>query len=83
VQAAEALDASGADVAVRRPGGMVLLLGPWRLPRGEGTAIAAVDASAPRTRVQTIAVEISGNPATAEALRGAVDLVGLRRVVGE
>ncbi len=78
VQGAEPLEAPGADVAIRRSGGVILLLGPWRFARGDAAAGATIDEAAPRTRVQTIAVEISGNPATAEALRGKVGVGGLR-----
>ena len=79
---AEVFDAPGADVAIRKSGGVVLLVGPWSFGRGEGAAGAKIDDSAPRTRVQTIAVEIAGNPAAAEALRGKIGVAGLRRLVG-
>lgn len=79
---AEALDAAGADVAIRQSRGVVLLLGPWRFGRGDTGAGATIDASAPRERVQTIAVEITGSPTTAEALRAKVGVAGLRRIVG-
>jgi hypothetical protein len=82
VRGAEALDAAGADVALRTTEGLALLLGPWRFGRGDGAAIATLDASAPRARVQTIAVEIAGNAATAEALRDEVRLAALRPLVG-
>jgi hypothetical protein len=82
VRGAEALEAGGADVAIRQSGGVVLLLGPWKFGPGDGMAAATIDASAPRTRVQTIAVEVAGNAATAEALRGKVGVAGLRPLVG-
>jgi len=82
VRGAEALDSPGADVAIRQSGGVVLLVGPWRFGRGDGAAVATLDDSAPRTRVRTVAVEIAGNAATAEALRGNVRLAGLRPLVG-
>ena len=82
VRGAEALEAAGADVAIRHSGGVVLLVGPWRFGRGEAAAGATIDESAPRTRIQTIAVEITGNAATAEALRGKVGVAGLRPLVG-
>jgi len=82
VRGAEALDASGADVAFRQSGGVVLLLGPWTFGRGDTFASATIDQSAPLTRVQTIAVQITGNPATAEALRGKFGVAGLRPLVG-
>lgn len=79
---AEALDATGVDVAIRQPGGVVLLLGPWKFGRGDTGAGATIDGSAPRARIQTIAVEITGNPTTAEALRAKVGVAGLRRIIG-
>jgi hypothetical protein len=82
VRGAEALEAAGADVAIRHAGGVVLLVGPWRFGRGEAAAGATVDEAAPRTRIQTVAVEITGNAATAEALRGKVGVAGLRPLVG-
>jgi hypothetical protein len=82
VQGAEALDVPGADVAIRKSGRVVLLLGPWRFGRAEATAGATIDEAAPRTRVQSIAVEINGNAATADALRDEVGIAGLRRLLG-
>ena len=82
VQGAEALDAPGADVAIRKSGGLILLVGPWKFGRGDTAAGATIDESAPRSRVQSIAVEISGNPATAEALRGKLGVARLRPLVG-
>ena len=52
-----------------------------RFGRGDAAAGATIDESAPRTRVQTIAVEIAGNAATSEALRGKVGVAGLRQLV--
>jgi hypothetical protein len=78
---AEPLDLAGAEVAVRHREGIALFLGPWRCGRGEAVAGATLDASAPRMRVQAIAVEINGNTATAEALRGTVGVEGLRRLL--
>src|SRR5512147_502622 len=83
VRGGEALDAPGVDVAIREPGHVALLLGPWNFDRRQASgAGAAIDESVPRTRVQTIAVEINANSATAEALRGKVDVAALRRLIG-
>lgn len=82
VRGAEALESPGADVAIRQSGSVALLLGPWKYARGDGAAVATLDDAAPRARVQTIAVEITGNAATADALRGSVRLAGLRPLVG-
>ncbi len=81
-EAAEPLDAPGADAAIRKSGGVVLLLGPWRFGRGDAAAGATIDVAAPRTRVQSIAVEINGNRATTESLRGKVGVTGLRSLIG-
>jgi len=82
VHGAEAFDAPGADVAFRESGGVVLLLGPWTFGRGDTAAGATIDQSAPRTRVQTISVQITGNTATVEALRGKCGVAGLRPLLG-
>ena len=82
VRGAEAFEVPGADFAIRQSGGVVLLLGPWSSGRSEAAPRATMDESASRTRIQTIAVEISGNTTTAEALRGKVGVAGLRRLVG-
>lgn len=79
---AEPFDPAGADVAIRQSGGVLLLLGPWKFGRGDTGAGATIDASAPRARIQTIAVQITGSPTTAEALRAKVGVAGLRRIVG-
>ena len=81
-EAAEPLDSPGADAAIRKSGGVVLLLGPWRFGRGDTAAGATIDAAAPPSRVQSIAVEISGNRATTESLRAQVGVAGLRTLIG-
>ncbi len=78
---AEALDAGGADVAMRESDGFALLLGTWTVSRGWG-AVGTIDEAAPPELIQTIAVQIGGSPAAAEALRSTVDLARLRGVVG-
>lgn len=82
VRGGEALEPAGADVAIRQSGGVVLLVGPWRFGRGDTIPVATIDKAAPRARVQTIAVEITGNAATAEALRGKVGIARLRPLIG-
>lgn len=79
---ADAMDPAGADLALRKSGGLVLLLGPWSFAPGDTLARATMDASAPRARVQTVAVEISGSPTAATALHEKVGLAALRGVAG-
>lgn len=81
-EAGELLDAPGADAAIRKSSGIVLLVGPWRFGRGDAAAGATIDAAAPRTRVQSIAVEIRGNRATTESLRSKIGVTTLRPLIG-
>lgn len=83
VRGGEALDAPGVDVAIRESGHVALLLGPWSFDRRQASgARAAIDESLSRTRIQTIVVEIRANDATAEGLRGKVDVAALKPLLG-
>lgn len=79
---AEILDVPGTAVALRHRSGRVhLLLGSWRYTRESGWAVAKLDETAPPPRIQTIAVQIDGNAATVDALRGKVAVTALQALV--